>query len=85
MVVRVHRRRVVQYFHSDHFGLGEPVDDHRGGQDQWQQTQGQGLPRLQRDQGDGDRDQYGGLELQAQEERDDYFADETAAWKMGQI
>jgi len=73
----------VQNLHADHFGLGEPVDDHRGGQDQRQQTQGQGLPCLQRDQGDGDRDQYGGLELQAQEERDDYFPDETAAWKNG--
>jgi len=71
----------VQYLHADQFGFGEPVDDHGGGQDQRQQAEGQRLPRFQRDDGDGDGDQHGGLELQAQKERDDYFADETAACK----
>lgn len=81
VVVRVHWRWVVQDFHADHFGLGEPVDDHGGGQHQREESQRQGLPRFQRDYGDGDGDQHGGLEFQAQQERDDYFADETAACK----
>lgn len=63
VVVRVHRRRVVQDLDADHLGLGEPVDDHGGGQDQRQQAQREGLPGLERDDGDGHRDQHGGLEL----------------------
>lgn len=79
VVVRVHRRRVVQDLDADHLGLGEPVDDHGGGQDQRQQAQREGLPGLERDDGDGHRDQHGRLELQAQQERDDDLPDETAA------
>lgn len=78
MVVRVHRRRVVQDLDADHLGLGEPVDDHGGGQDQRQQAQRESLPGLERDDGDGHRDQHGRLELEAQQERDDDLPDETA-------
>lgn len=81
MVVCVYRRRVVQDLQSDNFGFGKPVNDHGGGQNQWQQTKRQGFPCFQRDYGDRDRDQYGGLELQTQQEWNDDFTDETAAWK----
>lgn len=72
----------MQDLYADHFGLGEPVDDHGRGQYQRQETESQSLPRFQRDYGDRDGYQHGGLELQAQKERDDYFTDETAAWWM---
>lgn len=81
-MVSMHWWRVVQDLHTDNLWFGEPVDYHGGRQHQRQQAQCQGLPCFQRDYGDRDRDQYCGLELQAQEERNDDFTDETTAWNL---
>lgn len=62
-----------------YLGLGELEDEHGGGEHHGDEAKGEGLPGLERDQGHGDGQQGGGLELQAQHEGDQHFLDEATA------
>lgn len=79
------RRRVVHHLVVDDLWLGELEDDHGAGQDHREQTQGHGLPGLEGDQGQRERNQHGRFELDAEQERDHDFLDKATAWGGGKI
>lgn len=63
----------------DHLWFGELKDEHGGRQDHREKTQGGGLPGLEGDQSECERQKNGCLEFQTQQERDhDLFHESTS-------
>lgn len=70
---------IMHDFVVDHLWLGELEDEHCGREDHREESQGDGLPGLQGDQGEGKGQEDGGLELQTQQEWDDDLLYEAAS------
>lgn len=67
-------RRQMHHLVVYHFGFGDLEDDHCGREDDRQQAESEGLPRLEGDQGEGQGHQGTDLELEAEQEGDDDLA-----------
>lgn len=63
----------------EHLGLGDLEDDHGGGEDDAEEAQGERLPRLERDERQGERHERAHLELETQQEGDDDLAQHAAS------
>lgn len=72
---------IVDHLVVDDLWLGELEDDHGGRQDHRQQTQGHCLPGLEGDQGQGEGNQHGRFELDAQQEGNHDFLNKATACK----
>lgn len=82
VVVLYDGRGVVGQVHDlvvEHLGLGDLEDDHGGGEDDAEETQGERLPRLERDERQRQRHQRAHLELEPQQEGDDDLAQHAAS------
>lgn len=64
------------------FRFGQLEDHHGPAENQWQEAQSQGFPRLQSDQCERERYQSGRFELETKQERYHYLLNKTTTWKF---